>query len=93
MKNIIVCCSCQKVPSYSKDAFHIMFDGTPLPKMYVGISQIRKFAESLAPGWNITKYLMALAKSKEKYSYYFVYDERTGDVITQYDLLKGRKVL
>ena len=93
MKSLIACCSCQKVPDYSQKAFKIMFDDIPLPKMYVGINQIRKFAESLAPGWNITKYLMALAKSKEKYSYYLVYNEATGDVITQYDLLKGRKVL
>lgn len=93
MKSLIACCSCQKVPSYSKDAFQIMFDGIPLPEMYVGIKEIRHFAESLAPKWNVTQYLLALAKSKEKYSYYFVYDENTGDVITQYDLLKGRKVL
>lgn len=93
MNDLIACCSCRNVPEKSKVAFEMYFEGEELPKIYSGINEIRKFAESLPPDWNVTKYLLALAKSKERYSYYFIFDEKSGDVTLQYNLLNGRRVL
>lgn len=93
MNDLIACCSCQNVPGKAKTSFGMYFEGATLPEMFVGINEIRKMAEQLNPDWNITKYLLALAKSKEKYAYYFVFDGEDGDVTLQFDLLKGRKVL
>lgn len=92
MNDLIACCSCRNVPNKAKVAFEMYFEGATLPEMFVGINEIRKMAEQLNPDWNITKYLLALAKSKEKYAYYFVFDGEDGDVTLQFDLLKGKKV-
>ena len=91
MNDLIACCSCQNVPEKAKIAFEMYFEDVELPKIYTGINEIRKYAESLDPEWNITKYLMALAKSKERYAYYFTFAEN-GDIIMQFNLLKGRRV-
>ena len=93
MNDLIACCSCRNVPEKSRIAFAMYFEGEKIPKVYSGINESRKFAESLPPDWNVTRYLLALAKSKEKYSYYFIFDEESGDVTLQYNLLKGRRVL
>ena len=88
---IVVCCTCKNVPDYTKKSFPIVFPEKKLPRMYVGGDEIRKLAESLPQFTNIAKYLLALARNKEKYSYYFEYDEN-GDIVAQYNLLNGRKV-
>lgn len=93
MNDLIACCSCRNVPEKSRIAFAMYFEGEKVPKVYSGINEIRKFAESLPPEWNVTRYLLALAKSKERYSYYFIFDEESGDVTLQYNLLTGRRVL
>lgn len=92
MSKIIACCSCGNVPKFTETAFPTLFPGEKMPKIYEGINQIRKFAEKLPPDTNIAKYLLALARSKERYSYYFEYDDESGDVISQWNILKGRKV-
>ena len=93
MNDLIACCSCRNVPEKSKVAFNMYFEGVTLPDMFSGINEIRKLAESLDPDWNVTKYLLALAKSKEKYSYYIVFDGEDGDVTLQFNLLNGRRIL
>ena len=90
-KEIVACCTCKNVPDYTRKSFPIIFPDKKLPSMYVGGDEIRKLAESLSPSTNIYKYLLALARNKEKYSYYFEYDEN-GDIVAQYNLLNGRKV-
>ena len=90
-EKIIACCKCGNVPDYTRKAFHLVFKGEMLPKICVGREEIRNFAEKLSPNKNITKYLNALAKSKEKYSYYFEYDEK-GNITDQHNLLTGRKI-
>lgn len=88
---IIACCACRNVPDYTKKSFRMLFPDDDMPKVYVGSSDVQKIAESLDQNMNITKYLLALARSKEKYSYYFEYAEN-GDIIAQYNLLNGRRV-
>ncbi len=92
MREVIACCSCGNVPDYTKESFGLLFPDKETPTIYKGINEIRRFAEKMSPDFNISKYLLALARSKNKYSYYFEYNEETGEVISQWDILKGRKV-
>ena len=90
-REIITCCACGNVPDYTEKSFKLVFPDKEMPKVYVGSSDIQKYAESLDQKMNITKYLLALARNKEKYSYYFEYSEN-GDLIAQYNLLNGRRI-
>lgn len=88
----IICCMCGDTPSFSKDSFKILFPYATVPPVELQ-PNLYNFLNELKRDTNFYNYVRDnLIDTKSKYSYYFEVDE-DGNVIAQWDLLKGIQVL
>ena len=78
------------MPKFSKEAFSILCPNEETPKIYAGENRIYGLVDEYKDT-NFGKYASALAKNREKFSYYFEVDEK-GDVMLQINLKTGAKV-
>ena len=77
-KEYIICCMCGDTPQFSRDSFKLLFKGKKMPDMWY------------QP--NLHNYIRDnLLNTKSKYSYYFRVEN--GDVVEQWNLLTGKKVI
>lgn len=90
MVRYILCCKCDGMPKFTKDAFSLLKPGEPTPVIYSGKDEIYKLVNSLNDG-NFKNYASALAKNKDKYAYLFEVADN-GDIVTQYNLKTGAKI-
>ena len=89
MNKYIVVCGCSNVPDKAKMAFNIAFPRQDFPDVFRGTSKIQQLANT-KPDTNLSKYLLAIAKKNGRYAYYI--EEQDGDIVMNYDLLKGKRV-
>ena len=83
---------CGDTPSFSKDSFKILFPYDTVPPVELQ-PNLYNFLNGLKRDTNFYNYVRDnLIDTKSKYSYYFEVDE-DGNVVTQWDLLKGIQVL
>lgn len=91
-KKYIVCCMCGDTPSFSRDAFKLLFPGEEIPQVELQ-PNLYNFLPTLKRDGNFYNYVKDnLIGEKKKYSYYFEVAEN-GDIIDQWDLLTGKKSL
>lgn len=88
MKYIVVC-KCSGMREKAEAAFKIAFPKQDIPPAVVGKSAIISLAEK-SPGTNLHRYLLAMSKSRGRFAYYI--DENSGDIMYNYDLLKGKRL-
>lgn len=88
----IICCKCGDTQSFSRDAFKLLFPGRDLPEQYLQ-PDLHKLVDKLNKNSNFCKYITEnLLNGKNKFSYYFSVDSK-GNVVEQYNLLTGKKVI
>lgn len=91
-KKYIVCCQCGDTPAFSRDAFKLLFPKEKVPEVQLQPS-LYNFLPTLKRDGNFYNYVKDnLISAKAKYSYYFEVAEN-GDVVQQWNLLTGKKVL
>lgn len=87
----IIACSCGQTVQYAMDAYTYMAHTRTLPDIY-RTNKGYVLLNKLPRGTNIYDYISKLLSTNSKYAYYFEYDDK-GDVVKQWDLLEGRKVI
>lgn len=89
MNRYIVVCSCSGLDVQAKMAFEIAFPKKEMPEVFRGKNRISFLADG-HPNTNLSRYLQAIAKKNGRYAYYI--EEQDGDIVMNYDLLKGKRV-
>lgn len=89
MIEVIVVCRCSGVREKAETGFKIAFPDKELPQIYRGQDAIRGLA-SAHSDTNLGRYLQAIVKKSGQFAYYLQSDN--GDVLLNYDLLKGKAV-
>lgn len=85
MKFLLVC-SCSGRDKKAKMEYEILFPNTPIPQMVRGKEAIAKLASQ-----HNNDHLRAISKLNGNFSYYVDINE-DGKIITEYDLVKGKRV-
>ena len=90
MHRVVVCCDCPGIPARARAAYAVKIKGE-LPDVVEGKNSICSMAERLPHGTPISEHIRALSKNKEKFAYYFEWEE-DGTITKKYNLLTGRSV-
>lgn len=90
MNEYIVTCRCLGMPKFAQEAYSMLFPENPNPELFSGASHIYKLADSF-PNSEFQKYLKGLARSKEKFAYYFLVSP-AGEIDTIINLKTGARV-
>lgn len=91
LNKFIICCKCGDTPSFSRDAFKLMFKNEKIPKIFLQ-PNLHRDIETFPKDSNIYRYIKdVLIGNKDRFSYYFEIDAE-GRVVEQYNLLSGKKV-
>ena len=88
--SLIVVCNCKDVPTHAEQAFRLLFPDATVPKTITKSALqtvITKYRNT-----DLGNYLEAVSRNRERFAYYFEYTQ-FGEIIKQYDLLKGVRVL
>lgn len=88
MKEYLVVCRCSGLKEKAEAAFKIAFPLKKLPPLFRGEDAIKDLAAKNRG--NLGSYLMAISKKHGQFAYYI--QEEDGNVVLNYDLLKGKKV-
>lgn len=86
----ITCCDCSDTPMFSRDAYKILFKGSPVPKLYTQ-KELHLLIKELPMDTEVHQYVEKLMKQKPKFSF-FVHSDEDGNIIERWDLLAGRMV-
>lgn len=89
MTEYIVVCKCSGMKEKAVSAFKISNPLKEVPQVVVGANAIGVLAEQ-KPNTNFCNYLKAISKKSGRYAYYI--KEDNGDVVSTYDLIKGKRV-
>lgn len=84
MIEVIYTCKCGDTEEFAKNAYRILFSAQDYPQFVNGRIAVKAHAETLPPDYR--EMALALARSKDKFAYYF--SEQNG----VWDLLKGVQV-
>ena len=88
----ILCCKCGDTQSFSRDAFRLLFPGRAIPEQYLQ-PDLHKLVAKLDKNGAFYKYVTEnLMTGKNKFSYFFSVGPK-GEVLEQYNLLTGKKVI
>lgn len=90
MDSAIVCCDCPGIPQRARAACKVHITAEP-QAVFAGRASVCTLAERLTPGTTIEQHVRACSRSKEKYAYYFCWNEK-GDILKKYNLLTGKEV-
>lgn len=89
MNKYIVVCRCSGSKEQAEMAFKIAYPLSSAPEVYRGADAIMALADK-HPNTNFAYHLKAIAKKNGKFAYYV--EEDGGDIVTKFDLFKGKKV-
>lgn len=88
----IICCKCGDTQSFSRESFKLLFPGKPVPEQYLQ-PDLHKLLDKQKKNGNFHKYLSEnFIGSKGSFAYYFEVDQK-GNILSQYNLLTGKKVV
>ena len=90
MSDIIITCDCRDMPKFAQEAFAILFPDEIHP-LLITKKEIPPLARRYE-GTDFGAYLLALQRNREKFARYFIISKK-GDVVEQYDLRKGTRIL
>lgn len=85
MKEYILICSCFNMGKKAAEAFSVLFPNKVLPEIIKGRDRIFKFAEKTS-----NEHIKAISKLSGKFAYYICLDNNK--IVTEYDLLRGRRI-
>lgn len=85
MKEYILICSCFNMGKKAAEAFSVLFPNKVLPEVIKGRDRIFKFAEKTG-----NEHIKAISKLSGKFAYYICLDNNK--IVTEYDLLRGRRI-
>lgn len=89
MPRAIICCECPGILPRAKAAYTVHMR-QPVPPIYEGRGSVSALADTLSQGSLIEQHIRALSRSKEKYAYYFEWDDK--HIIKKFNLLTGKEV-
>lgn len=86
MKKYILCCSCYGMEKRAKEAYCILTNGGEvLPDIIKGKDRIHKFAKEIN-----NDHITAISKLTGRFAYYV--ELKDNKIITEYDLVKGKRI-
>lgn len=92
VNKFIVCCKCGDTPSFSMTSFKLLLPDAKVPKIFLQ-PNLHRDIETFPKESNIYNYIKSnLVGNKERFSYYFEIDD-DGRIVTQFNLLSGKKVI
>ena len=91
MEEYIIACDCAEIDEKSKAAHALLFPNQPIPRI-VHQKTLYRFIQEIPKSTQFYTYLdNNFLKNKGKFSYFFRVDN--GDIVSQYNLLTGNKVV
>lgn len=90
MDEAIVCCDCPGIPQRARAAYKLKISPDSVA-VFAGRSSVCSLRERLPSPSSIADHISACSRSKEKYAYYFKWDDK-GAILRKYNLLTTSEV-